>query len=283
MRVTDLSDIMFDFLGSEAKNCSRSSTIIINTFEELEDEALNFLRVKNPNIFTIGPLQLLGRHFPEKETGFKASGSSLWKNDPECIKWLNNWKPRSVLYINYGSIAVMTKYHLNEFAWGIANSKLPFLWIMRPDIVIGEEASNLPQEFLDEVKDRGYITSWCSQDQVLAHSSVGGFLTHCGWNSTLEAISSCVPTICWPFFADQQTNCRYLCNTWEIGLEINYDVKRDEITKLVMKLMEGEKGKEMRQKSLEWKKKALKATDLGGSSYNNFHKLIKEVLHHNDI
>jgi hypothetical protein len=66
-------------------------------------------------------------------------------------------------------------------------------------------------------------------------------------------------------------------------LEINYDVKRDEITKLVMKLMEGEKGKEMRQKSLEWKKKALEATDLGGSSYNNFHKLIKEILLHNDI
>ncbi|WJX32932.1 7-deoxyloganetin glucosyltransferase [Trifolium repens] len=283
MRVTDLSDIMFDFLGSEAKNCSRSSTIIINTFEELEDEALNFLREKNPNIYTIGPLHLLGRHFPEKENGFKASGSSLWKNDPECIKWLNKWKPKSVLYINYGSIAVMTKYHLNEFAWGIANSKLPFLWIMRPDIVIGEDTSNLPEEFLDEVKDRGYITSWCSQDQVLAHPSVVGFLTHCGWNSTLEAICSGVPTICWPFFADQQTNCRYLCNTWRIGLEINYDVKRDEITKLVMEMMEGEKGKEMRLNSLEWKKKTLEATDLGGSSYNSFHKLIKEILHHNGI
>jgi hypothetical protein len=64
-------------------------------------------------------------------------------------------------------------------------------------------------------------------------------------------------------------------------LEINFDVKRDEITKLVMKMMEGEKGKEMRLKSLEWKKKkkALEATDLGGSSYNNFHKLIKEIRH----
>jgi hypothetical protein len=67
-------------------------------------------------------------------------------------------------------------------------------------------------------------------------------------------------------------------------LEINFDVKRDEITKLVMKMMEGEKGKEMRLKSLEWKKKnALEATDLGGSLYNNFHKLIKEILHHNGI
>ncbi|KAL5076275.1 hypothetical protein RYX36_015259 [Vicia faba] len=281
MRVTDLNDIMFDFLGSEARNCLTSSTIIINTFEELEDEALNTLKAKNPNIYNIGPIHLLGRKFPEYENCFKVRGSSLWKNDSDCIKWLDKWKSCSVIYINYGSITVMTNYHLKEFAWGIANSKLPFLWIMRPDVVVGEETSSLPQEFLDEVKDRGYITSWCFQDQVLDHPSIGGFLTHCGWNSTLEAVSSSVPTICWPFFAEQQTNCRYLCNTWRIGMEINYDVKRDEITELVINMMDGEEGKEMRQKSLEWKKKAIESTDLGGSSYNNFHKLIKEILHHN--
>ncbi|XP_058781760.1 linamarin synthase 1-like [Vicia villosa] len=282
IRVTDLNDTMFDFLGSEAQNCLRSSKVIINTFEELEDEALQTLRAKNPNIYSIGPISLLGRNFPEQENGFKAKGSSFWKNDPECIEWLNKWEACSVLYINYGSITVMTDHHLREFAWGIANSKLPFLWIMRSDVVIGG-TTTLPQEFLDEVKDRGFITSWCFQDQVLAHPSVGGFLTHCGWNSTLETISYGVPTICWPFFAEQQTNCRYLCNNWKIGMEINHDVKRVEITKLVLEMMEGEEGKEMRQKSLEWKKKATTATNLGGSSYNNFQKLIKEVLHHNDI
>jgi len=281
IRITDLNDVMFNFQGSEAQNCIRSSMIIINTFEELEGEALDTLRAKNPNIYDIGPLHMLGRHFPEKEHGFTASGSSLWKSDPECITWLNQWKTCSVLYVNYGSVTVMTDHHLKEFAWGIANSKLPFLWIMRPDVVMGEETSTLPQDFLDEVKDRGYITSWCFQDQVLAHPSVGGFLTHCGWNSTLEAISSGMPTICWPFFADQQTNCRYLCNTWKIGMEINHDVKRDAITEIVMEMMEGDKGKEMRHKCLEWKKKAAKATDLGGLSYSNFHKLVKEVLHQN--
>jgi len=280
IRVTDLNDILFDFLGSEARNCLKSSTIIINTFEELEGEALDSLMAKNTNIYSIGPLHMLGRNFPEKEHGFKASGSSLWKSDPECTKWLNKWKPSSVLYVNYGSVTVMTDYHLKEFAWEMANSKLPFLWIMRPDVVMGEEVSTLPQDFLDEVKDRGYITSWCYQDQVLSHPSVGVFLTHCGWNSTIETISSGVPTICWLFFAEQQTNCRYLCNTWRLGMEINHDVKREEITELVMEMMEGKKGKETRQKSLEWKKKASDATNLGGSSYNNFHKLIKEVLLH---
>ncbi|KAJ1394356.1 UDP-glycosyltransferase family, conserved site [Sesbania bispinosa] len=281
IRVTNLNDIMFNFLGSEARNCLRSSSIIINTFEDLEGEALNALRAKNPNIYSIGPLHMLGRNFPEKERGFISSGSSLWKSDSKCLKWLDRWEPCSVIYVNYGSITTMTKHHLKEFAWGLANSKLPFLWIMRPDVVMGAESITLSQEFLDEVKDRSYITSWCFQDQVLTHPSIGVFLTHCGWNSTIEGISSGVPMICWPFFAEQQTNCRYVCTTWGIGTEINHDVKREEITMLVEEMIKGEKGKEMRQKCLEWQKKVINATDFGGSSYNNFHKLIKEVLHHN--
>ncbi|XP_057429244.1 linamarin synthase 1-like [Lotus japonicus] len=281
IRITNLNDIMFDFLGSEARNCLKSSAIIINSFQELEGEALDTLKAINPNIYSIGPLPLLSRHFPEKDKGFNASGSSFWRSDSECMKWLDKWEHSSVIYVNYGSITVMSEHHLKEFAWGIANSKAPFLWIMRPDVVIGGESITLPQEFLDETKDRGYITSWCVQDQVLAHPSIGIFLTHCGWNSTLECISSGVPMICWPFFAEQQTNCRYACTTWRTGMEINHDVKREEITSLVNEIMNGEKGKEIRQNSLEWKKKAIEATDLGGSSYNNFHKLVKDVLHHN--
>ncbi|CAJ1965504.1 unnamed protein product [Sphenostylis stenocarpa] len=278
IRVTTLDDIMFDFLGSEARNCLRSSSIIINTFQDLDGEALDSLRATNPNIYTIGPLDLLGRHFPKKEKGFMSVGSSLWKNDSNCLTWLDKWEPNSVVYVNYGSITVMTSHHLKEFAWGLANSKLPFLWITRPDVVKGESVA-LPQDFFDEIKDRGYITSWCIQDQVLSHPSVGVFLTHCGWNSTLESVSSGVPMICWPFFAEQQTNARYLCRNWRIGMEINHDVKREEITKLVTEMMKGEKGMEIRQKSLEWKNKAIRATDVGGSSYNNFHKLIKDIFH----
>ncbi|KAL2322002.1 hypothetical protein Fmac_026381 [Flemingia macrophylla] len=283
MRVTSLNDIMFDFLGYEAQNCLRSCSIIINSFQDLDGEALDALRANNPHIYDIGPLHLLGRHFPDKEEGFKLSGSSLWKNDSQCLKWLDKWEASSVVYVNYGSITVMTKHQLNEFAWGLANSKLPFLWITRPDVVMGESSVALAPEFFDEIKDRAYITSWCIQDQVLSHPSVGVFLTHCGWNPTIESISTGVPMICWPFFAEQQTNCRYLNTTWGIGIEINHDVKREDIAELVKEMLKGEKGKEMRQKSLEWKKRAIRTTNRGGSSYNNFYKLINEVFHHNVI
>ena len=111
---------------------------------------------------------------------------------------------------------------------------------------------------------------------MLAHPSIGIFVTHCGWNSTLESICFGVPVICWPFFAEQQTNCRYACTAWGIGTEVNQDVTRDEIETLVKEVMEGDKGKEMRQKTHEWKEKAMAATDIGGSSYKSFERLIED-------
>ncbi|PQQ10247.1 7-deoxyloganetin glucosyltransferase-like [Prunus yedoensis var. nudiflora] len=243
IRVTDVNDIMFDFLGSEARNCLKSSAIIFNTYDEFEHEVLKVISTMFPNIYTTGPLKLLERHLPETETKLVESlSSNLWKEDTECFKWLDQKKPSSVV----------------------------------SDVVEGDSAI-LPDQFFEEIKDRGYIASWCLQDQVLAHPSVGAFLTHCGWNSTIESVSEGVPVICWPFFAEQQTNCRYACTDWEIGMEVSPDVKRDEIEALVKEMLEGEKGMKMKQKAKEWKKKAVEATAIGGSSYNNFDRLIKSL------
>ncbi|GLT56728.1 hypothetical protein SLA2020_297490 [Shorea laevis] len=276
IRTTDPNDIMFDFLGSEAQNCLKSQVIAFNTFDELEHEVLEAIAPQSPPIYTIGPLSLLSRHLPK--TKFKSLNSSLWKEDFDCIKWLNGKAENSVVYVNYGSITVMSEEHLKEFAWGLANSKYEFLWILRSDVVAGLDSAILPEEFYDEIKDRGMITSWCPQDQVLCHPAVGVFLTHCGWNSTIESICAGVPVICWPFFAEQQTNCRYACTTWDIGMEVDPDVKRSNIEVLLKEMMEGDEGKRKREKALEWKKKAKAATDVGGSSYQNFDRFIKEVL-----
>ncbi|XP_042513251.1 7-deoxyloganetin glucosyltransferase-like [Macadamia integrifolia] len=276
IRTTDPNDIMLNFLGSEAQNCVKSSSaIMINTFDELEHEVLDAIASKFPNIYTVGPLALLSQNIPQ--TKLKSIPSSLWKEDFECLEWLDQKEPNSVVYVNFGSITVMSDQHLREFAWGLANSKFHFLWIIRADAVMGESAI-LSVEFMEEIKDRGLVVSWCPQEKVLLHSSIGVFLTHCGWNSTIESICGGVPIICWPFFAEQQTNCRYACTTWGIGMEINNDVKRDEVETLVKELMEGERGKIMRKKALDWKKKAEVATKHGGSSYSKFEKVIKEVL-----
>ncbi|KAL5825837.1 hypothetical protein ACOSQ3_021900 [Xanthoceras sorbifolium] len=257
IRVTDPNDILFNYLKSETESCLDSSAIVINTFDEFEHEVLEVITSMNPNIYTIGPLALLCKQMPE---------------NLECLKWLDRREPNSVVYVNYGSVTVMTDQHLKEFAWGLANSGgHSFLWVVRPDVVMGTDSPILPEEYFEEIKDRGLIVSWCPQEQVLSHPSLGAFLTHCGWNSMLESIINAgKPLICWPFFAKQQTNTRYACMTWGIGMEVNHDVK----------LMEGEKGKKMKEKALEWQKKAIAATNIGGTSYNNLERCIKEVFNY---
>jgi UDP:flavonoid glycosyltransferase YjiC (YdhE family) len=182
-----------------------------------------------------------------------------------------------VIYVNFGSITVMTPQQLVEFGWGLANSKFMFPWIIRPDLVVGD-SSILPPELLEEIKGRGLIASWCPQEEVLNHSSIGGFLTHCGWNSIIESVCAGVPMLCWPFFGDQQTNCKYACNEWGIGMEIDNGAKRGEVEKIVRELMEGNKGKKMKKKAMEWKKLAEEATGPHGSSSINLDNLVNEVL-----
>ncbi|KAL0422392.1 UNVERIFIED_CONTAM: 7-deoxyloganetin glucosyltransferase [Sesamum latifolium] len=168
-----------------------------------------------------------------------------------------------------------------EFVWGLSSSNQHFLWIIRPDLINGK-GSVLPEGFLEETKGRGLMVGWCPQEQVLSHRAVGGFLTHCGWNSTIETISSGVPMVCWPFFAEQQTNCWYACAKWGVGVEIEGDVRKGKVEKMVRVMMEGEKGKEMRKKALEWKDKASAAAKPGGSSFTNLETLINATLLNNN-
>ncbi|KAK9080758.1 hypothetical protein SSX86_000516 [Deinandra increscens subsp. villosa] len=269
-------EYMVQFLCSQVKRAKRASAIIFNTFDELERDVLDSFASMYPPCFGVGPLHLLENNIVEKS--LVSIKSNLWKEEPECLKWLDSQPPSSVIYVNFGSIAVMTLEQLVEFCWGLAKSKYSFLWIIRPDLVVGDSAM-LPPEFVTETCDRGRLVGWCPQEEVLNHPSIGGFLTHSGWNSTLESISSGVPMICWPFFADQQTNCWWSCNKWGVGMEIDNDVKRDEVSKLVIELMEGEKGKEIRKNAKDLKNKAEEAcTSHVGSSMANLEKLV-QLMH----
>nr|AYC63483.1 UDP-glycosyltransferase [Scoparia dulcis] len=275
IRTTDPDDIMVNYNILQTANALRAKAVIINTFDELEKDVLDAIRQRFDQVCTIGPLQLLEHEIENPDV--KSIGSSLWKEDDACIEWLNQKAPNSVLYVNFGSITVLSPNQLLEFAWGLANSNQNFLWIIRPDLVSGDSAV-LPEEFSKEVEGRAMMVGWCSQEKVLAHPSVGGFLTHSGWNSTIEGITEGVPMICWPFFAEQQTNCRYACRDWEMGLEIEGEVQREKVADLVKVMMEGEKGKELRKKALQWKDKAQAAAKPGGSSHHNLEFLINEFL-----
>ncbi|XP_058754700.1 7-deoxyloganetin glucosyltransferase-like [Vicia villosa] len=257
MRTTDPNDVMLDFVLWECERALKASAIILNTFDALEHDVLQaFSSINNlPPVYSIGPLNFLLKEVTDKE--LNSIGSNLWKEERGCLKWLDCKEPNTVVYVNFGSITVMTNDQLIEFAWGLANSKKTFLWIIRPDLITGENAV-LPREFLEETKNRRLLSGWCPQEEVLDHSAIGGFLTHSGWNSTLESVCSGVPMICWPFFSEQHTNCRFSCHEWGIGLEIE-DAKRDKIEGIVRELMDGEKGKEMKERALRLKELAIDA------------------------
>ncbi|XP_076925131.1 7-deoxyloganetin glucosyltransferase-like [Bidens hawaiensis] len=266
-------EFMVGFSDWAVQRAIKASAIIFNTFDELEGEILDALSLTFPLCYGIGPLHLLQSKIADKS--LDSIKSNLWVEEPECLKWLDDKEPLSVIYVNFGSITVMTPQQLVEFCWGLAKSNYSFLWIIRPDLVIGDSAVLSP-EFLEQTSNRGMLASWCPQEQVLSHPSIGGFLTHSGWNSTIESISYGVPMICWPFFADQQPNCWWSCNKWKIAMEIDSDVKSDEVSKLVIELMNGEKGKEMRKNAIDLKNKAEEAcTFPSGSSVVNLEKVIQ--------
>jgi UDP:flavonoid glycosyltransferase YjiC (YdhE family) len=269
------NDSSVEYIFEAVRRAHRANAIIFNTSNELESDVMNVLSTVFPSIYAIGPLCSLLYQSPQNHLA--SLSTNLWKEDIACLDWLESKEPGSVVYVNFGSITVISPEKLLEFAWGLANSKKPFLWIIRPDLVIGGSVV-LSSEFVTEISDRGLIAGWCSQEEVLNHPSIGGFLTHCGWNSTTESICAGVPMLCWPFFADQPANCRYICNEWEIGIEIDTNVKREEVEKLVNELMVGEKGKKMRQKIIAMQKKAVEDTKPGGRSYMNLEKVINEVL-----
>nr|XP_017251276.1 PREDICTED: 7-deoxyloganetin glucosyltransferase-like isoform X2 [Daucus carota subsp. sativus] len=274
IQTTDTENIMLKYTKEAMNNARNSTGHVIHTFDDLEQEVVNAISSLFPNVYTIGPQQLLLNLLEPDHEDFKGIGYNLWEEEKTCLQWLDSKEADSVVYVNFGSLAIMSQEKLVEFGWGLANSHQNFLWIIKPDFIVGESKTTLGLEFMECIKERGFISSWCPQEQVLNHRSVGGFLTHGGWNSTIESLSAGVAMLCLPFFGDQVTNCRYICTEWECGMEVDDNVRRDDVEKLVRILMEGVEGKKLKKKAMEWKQKAEKACSPDGSSSRNLNKLV---------
>ncbi|GJN29258.1 hypothetical protein PR202_gb17465 [Eleusine coracana subsp. coracana] len=271
----------------EANSCARAQGLILNTFEDLEPDVLAALRHEFPRVYTIGPLAAAiassssssSQQGTHSSHGNGAGGLSLWEEDAACVAWLDAQPPGSVLYVSFGSLAVLSLDQLSELAWGLAASRVRFLWAVRPGLVAGDRgAEALPADFLAEVEGRCFVAEWCAQEAVLRHPAVGGFLTHSGWNSTTESIWAGVPMACWPGFADQYINCRYACEEWGVALRLDERLSREQVAAHVGTLMgDGDKARDMRRCAAKWKKAAEAATAPGGSSYESLLQLVDEL------
>ncbi|KAM0064165.1 putative UDP-glucuronosyl/UDP-glucosyltransferase [Helianthus debilis subsp. tardiflorus] len=245
------------------------SAYLWNTLEFLEPSALTQIRDHyQVPVFTVGPLHKI---IPTP------SSTSFLEEDTSCISWLDKQAPKSVLYVSLGSIANMDEKVSTEMAWGLANSNQPFLWVVRPGSVKGFEwIEFLPEGLVSEMKARGLIVKWAPQKEVLAHSAVGGFWSHCGWNSTLESMFEGVPMLCQPFDLDQKVTTRYLSYVWKMGVEIV--VERGEIEGAIRRVLVGKEAEEMKQRAMEIQEKVKNAISDGGSSHNSLKKLVEFII-----
>ncbi|MCO5558787.1 hypothetical protein L7F22_012374 [Adiantum nelumboides] len=265
LQVCDLPQSILEmpsFAVSLTEDIEKTAGIIINTVSELEKEPLEVLRSKVP-CYTIGPMTLMLDS--EKLAGVQTVG--LWAPERECLEWLDKRPNASVLFVAFGSLATMGRDQIMELAEGLEASEQTFLWVIRSSDTL---SNLLPEGFLKRTKDRGLIISWAPQLEVLSHPAVGGFITHCGWNSLTENLSlMAVPMICWPQMAEQRLNKRLVVDKWKVGLELRDEggiVKKAELERVVKELMQGEVGKELRKRGLEFKETILSAVQEGGSS-----------------
>ncbi|GLJ08472.1 hypothetical protein SUGI_0089370 [Cryptomeria japonica] len=255
-RATDTSDVLFQHCLRESQFQSKGDYVLVNTFDELEaPDTVSALSCNGCPALAVGPVFL-----PNFLEGRDINRwASLLEQDESCLKWLDAHHPTSVIYVSFGSIAVKSNEQLEELARGLEKSEHPFLWVLRMDIAGGTPAT-LPEGFEERTKDRGLIVKWAPQVRVLSHPSVGGFLTHCGWNSCLESMSMGIPMLGWPYFCDQFLDCRFCKDVWKIGIDLegvdvdeNVVVTREEIEKGVRRLMEGPKAWELRKRGMELK------------------------------
>jgi hydroquinone glucosyltransferase len=265
--------------------------ILLNSWEDFEPGSLKAIRehpyykqIPTPSVHPVGPL--IKEDEPLTESG------------AECVTWLDKQPSDSVLFIALGSGGTLTTEQLTELTWGLELSQKRFVLVTRKpsdcsasgsffnvgdDVNVNDPKTYLPEGFLERTKGVGLVlSSWAPQVAVLSHSSTGAFLSHCGWNSTLESVTHGVPMIAWPLYAEQRMNATML--TEEVGVAVKPAgvgegkgvVEREEIERVVRMVMEGEEGKAMRRRARELKRSAVQGLNFGGSSYESLFRVVEE-------
>jgi len=273
----DSAAVGLDIALYESQKQSKGDYVLVNTFEDLEGrDAITALSVNGCPALAIGPLFL-----PNFLEG-RESCSSLWEEEEgSCLTWLDIQQPGSVIYISFGSVAMKSEQQLEQLALGLEGSGQPFLWVVQLN---KGEVATFPEGFEERTKERALFVRWAPQPKVLAHVSVGLFLTHSGWNSTLEAMSMGVPVVGFPDIFDQFLNCRFGKEVWKIGLAFedveidqNKVVMKEEVEEVMRTMIRTPEGKKLRDNVLRLKESATKAVLPGGSSFLNLNTFVKDM------
>ncbi|OIT33809.1 PREDICTED: UDP-glycosyltransferase 73D1-like [Nicotiana attenuata] len=289
MQLPDLDDIRDKMEEAE----SSAYAVVVNTFTQLENGcAEEYSKAINKKVWCIGPVSLCNKNILDMyQRGNKPS-----IDEKQCVKWLDTMKNKSVLYCCLGSQCRLIAAQLKEIGLGLEASNWPFIWVIKNGGKLDPELEKwlIDEKYEERIKRRGLvIKGWAPQVLMLSHPAIKGFLTHCGWNSTIESVSCGVPMITWPMFAEQFFNEKLIVEVLRIGVQVGVEipvrwgeeekvgvlVHKVQVANAVEKLMDGgEEGEMRRNKAKELGLVARRTMEENGTSRINILNLIQDIL-----
>ncbi|KAM0824192.1 hypothetical protein ACQ4PT_070389 [Festuca glaucescens] len=246
----------------------KAQCVIFTTFYELESSAIDSLRQElHCPVFAVGPCVPF-MSLQENSANQEEQGSYM--------AWLDEQPANSVLYVSLGSFLSVSCAQLDEIAIGLARSKVRFMWVLR-------DACSRVQDLIHG--SNCVIVPWCDQLKVLRHPSLCGLFTHCGFNSTLEALYAGVPMLALLIALDQPINSRLIVDEWKVGYSLKEKSRADsvigseDIAETVKKLMNCDDSEGVRRRASLMKEASLTAIEGGGSSHRDVTSFIHYISH----
>ncbi|CAD6253089.1 unnamed protein product [Miscanthus lutarioriparius] len=261
--------------------------VVVNSFQELEHGSCELLAAATgKTVVAVGPVSLCRSPTLDPQ--------AMTDDARQVMEWLDTKETKSVVYVSFGSAGCMPPAQLMQLGMALASCSWPVVWVVKGT---DDVKKWLRESFNDDSKCL-VVRGWAPQVPILAHHAVGGFLTHCGWGSTLEAIAAGMPMATWPLFAEQFLNERLIVDVLGVGVsvgvtkptenvltacttngskaDVEAEVGTEQVAKALERLMDqGDVGEQRRRKAQELKAKANGALEKGGSSYMNLEKLIQ--------
>ncbi|XP_062206308.1 scopoletin glucosyltransferase-like [Phragmites australis] len=259
---------------------------LFNSFHDLEPDYFeHYTTTLGRRAWLVGPVALASKDMATRGT------NGLSPDADGCLRWLDAKPAGSVVYVSFGTLSLSSPTELRELARGLDLSGKNFVWVIGGAAT--EESEWMPDGFAELMArgERGLIIrGWAPQMLILNHQAVGGFVTHCGWNSTLESVSAGVPMVTWPRYADQFYNEKLVVELLKVGVGVGsadfaskFEARRviggEAIAEAIGRVMgDGEGGEAIREKAKELGEKARGAVEKGGSSYDDVGRLVDELM-----
>ncbi|XP_059645061.1 UDP-glycosyltransferase 84B1-like [Cornus florida] len=265
-------------LSDSFRSLEKVNWVLVNSFYELEADVVKSMALLKP-LLPIGPLvpsSLIGKEEVIMDR------LDMWNSDDSCLEWLDKKPNSSVVYLAFGSLTVLAKKQIENIAMALKKSKRPFLWVIKSGERDSDKENGLPVGFMEETNGTGLVVSWCNQEKVLMHGALACFVSHCGWNSTLEAVAAGVPVIAFPEWTDQPTNAKLLVDVFKMGVRMRPQedgvVTKEEVERCIFEVTEGLRATEIKERAAELKDAARKAVADGGSSDGNVDYFISQII-----